>query len=141
MSTENTHLTNVTPVGDSNPSVEIGIVKGNIYQRPFLIVASSLLTLLVWIAVTGKSGGHQLTPSAYEMADGAVALTDNQVDTAQSVLIKDIFRVNAVSKNEEGKIGNRIKNGKKTVLHFLLLFIHLIIYIYLSLIITILVTR
>ena len=102
-STENTHLKNDTPAsGDSNPSVEIGIFNGHTYQRPFVIVAGSLLTLLVWIAVSGKSGGHQLTPSAFEIVEDADALANYQVDTAQSVLIKDIFGVDTVSKNEGG---------------------------------------
>jgi len=91
--TENTHLKNVTPAaGDSNPSVEIGIMQGNTYQHPVLIVAGSLLTLLVWIAATGKSSAsYHLTPSVHEMTDNAGALTDYQVDTAESVFVKDIF--------------------------------------------------
>jgi len=103
-STENTHLKNATPAAeDSNPSVVMGMVQGTTYQRPLLIGAGSLLTLLVWIAVAGKSGGHQLTPSAYEIAEGADTLANYQVNTVQSVLIKDIFGVDAVSKNEEGR--------------------------------------
>jgi len=100
--TENTHLKNVIPAAeDSNPSVEMGMVQGTTYQRPLLIGTGSLLTLLVWIAIAGKSGGHQLTPSAYEMSEGADTLANYQVDTAQSVLIKDIFGVDTVTKNEE----------------------------------------
>ena len=90
LSTENTHLKNITPAAeDSNPSVEIGHV--TTYQRPLLIGAGSLIALLVWIAVSGKSGGHQLTPSAFEIVEDADTLANYQVDTAQSVLIKDIF--------------------------------------------------
>ena len=103
-SIENTYLKNVTPAAeDSNPIVEMGMVQGTTYQRSLLIGAGFLLTLLVWIAVSG-SGGHQLTPSVYEIVEGADTLANYQVDTAQSVLIKDIFGVDAVSKNDEGKI-------------------------------------
>ena len=109
-STETTHFKNISPAaGDSNPSGEIGIMEGNTYQRPVLIVAGSLLTLLVWIAMAGKSSDHQLTPSVYEIAEGADTVKNYQGNTAQSVFIKDIFGVDAVSKNEEGKIGIRIK--------------------------------
>ena len=103
-STENTHLKNVTPDGDSNPSVEIGVVKGNTYQRPFLIIAGSLLTLLVWIAVAGKSGGHQIKSSAKEITEGADALAVYQIDTTNLALAQDIFGVNAVSENEKCEI-------------------------------------
>ena len=80
------------------------MVQSTTYQRSFLIGAGFLLTLLVWIAVSDKSGGHQLTPSVYEIVEGWNTLTDYQVDTAQSVLIKDIFGVDTVSKNQKGKI-------------------------------------
>ena len=104
-STENTPLKNVTPAsGDSNPSIEIGIFNGNTYQRSFLIVAGSLLTLLVWIAVAGTSGGQHLQSSTHEIAKGAVALADYQVDSANLALTKDIFGVDAVSENDEGKL-------------------------------------
>jgi len=102
LSTENTHLKNVTPeIGESSPSVESGIMPGNTYQRPVLIVAGSLLTLLVWIAMAGKSAGPHFQSSAHEMADGAVAVADYQVDSTNLALTKDIFGV-AVSGNEEG---------------------------------------
>ena len=104
-STENTHLKNVTPeIGESSPSVEIGIMQGNTYQRPILIVAGTLLTLLVWIVMTDKSAGHHFQSSAHEMADGTVALADYQIDSANLALTKDIFGLGAVSENDEGKI-------------------------------------
>ena len=65
--------------------------KSNTYQRPLLIVASSLLALLVWIVATGQSGGQHLQSSAYGIAGGAVALADSQVDFANLALTKDIF--------------------------------------------------
>jgi len=75
------------------------IGESNTYQRNFLIVAGSLLALLVLIAVAGTSGGQQLQSSEYEIAEGAVALTDYQVDSANLALTKDIFGVDAVSEN------------------------------------------
>ena len=104
-STENTHLKNVTPeIGESSPSVEIGIMQGNTYQRPVLIVAGSLLTLLVWIAMAGKSAGPHFQSSAHEMADGVVAVADYQVDSTNLALTKDIFGLGVVSENDNGKI-------------------------------------
>jgi len=102
-STENTHLKNITTAGDLKPSsFKISIVQGNNYQRPGLIVAGSLLTLLLWIAVASKSSGdHQVKLSAYEMANGAGALTDYQGETTNSVLVKDIFGMGPISKNED----------------------------------------
>ena len=108
--TENTHLKNATPSAiDSNPSVEIGILNSNTYQRSFLIVTGSLLPLLVWIAVADKSRGHYLKSSTYETAKGAVALVDNQVDSTNIALTKDFSGLDAVSENDEGKIQNRMK--------------------------------
>jgi len=90
MPTENTSLKNVTPAGDSNTTDEMVIGKINTYQRTFLIVAGSLLTLLVWIAITGTSGGQYLTSSAAEITKGgAGALAEYHVDTANSALNKD----------------------------------------------------
>ena len=104
MLTENTHLKNVTPAGDSNPSVEIGIEKDITYQRPVLIVAGSLLTLLVLIVIAGNSGGQHLQSSPHEIAKGAEALADYRVGFANLALTEDIFGLAAVSENDEGKI-------------------------------------
>eukprot|EP00751_Fragilariopsis_kerguelensis_P036360 CAMPEP_0170935080 /NCGR_PEP_ID=MMETSP0735-20130129/18813_1 /TAXON_ID=186038 /ORGANISM="Fragilariopsis kerguelensis, Strain L26-C5" /LENGTH=70 /DNA_ID=CAMNT_0011338577 /DNA_START=48 /DNA_END=256 /DNA_ORIENTATION=+ len=70
MPTENTSLKNATQVGDSNTNNEIVIGKINTYQRTFLIVASSLLTLLVLIAVAGTRRGQHLQSSIPEIAEG-----------------------------------------------------------------------
>jgi len=101
MSTENTSLKNITPIGDSNTTNEMVIGKINTYQRTFLIVAGSLLALLVWIAVTGKSGGRPFKLSAHEITKSAGALADYQMDTSNLALAKDIFGVGAASENEE----------------------------------------
>merc|ERR1712194_145872 len=93
---------NVIPAGDSNTSNEMVIGKINTYQRTFLIVAGSLLALLVWIAVVGTSGGQHLQSSAYEIAEGAVALKDYQGDSPNLALTNDIFGLGAVSENDEG---------------------------------------
>ena len=111
--TENTHLKNITPAaGDLNPSVEIGFMQGQNYQRPVLIIAGSLLTLLVWIVMIGKSAGHHFQSSTHEMADGSVSLADYQVDSTNLALTKDMFGLGAVSENDEGKIQNRIEKLK-----------------------------
>ena len=104
MATENTSLKNTTPAGDSNTTNEMVIGKINTYQRTFLIVAGSLLALLVVIAVAGASGGQHLQSSAYEIAEGAMALTDYQVDSTNLALTKDIFGLGAVSEYDAGKI-------------------------------------
>jgi len=101
MSNENTSLKIVTPAGDSNTTHEIVIGKSNTYQRPLLIVAGSLLTLLVWIAVAGTNDGQHLKFSAYEIAEGAVALADYQVDSTNLALTNDIFGLDAVSENDD----------------------------------------
>eukprot|EP00751_Fragilariopsis_kerguelensis_P005590 CAMPEP_0170786438 /NCGR_PEP_ID=MMETSP0733-20121128/17607_1 /TAXON_ID=186038 /ORGANISM="Fragilariopsis kerguelensis, Strain L26-C5" /LENGTH=105 /DNA_ID=CAMNT_0011132293 /DNA_START=85 /DNA_END=399 /DNA_ORIENTATION=+ len=103
MSTENTSLKNTTPAGDSNTSTEMVIWKINTYQSTFLIVASSIYALLVVIAVASTSGGQHLQSSTHGIAKGAVALVDYQVDSANSALTKDIFGLDAVSENDEGK--------------------------------------
>jgi len=100
MPTEKTSLTNITPAGDSNTTNEMVIGKIKTYQRSFLIVAGSLLALLVLIAVTGTSGGQLLQSSAQEIAEGAMAPADNEVDSANLALTKDIFDLGAVSENE-----------------------------------------
>ena len=101
-------MKNATPAGDSNTSNEMVIGKINTYQRTFLIVTGSLLVLLVLIAAAGTSGGQHLQPSAHEIAKGAVALADYQVDSANVALTKDIFDLGAVSQNDEG-ICNKIR--------------------------------
>mmetsp|Transcript_2641 Transcript_2641/g.3067 ORF Transcript_2641/g.3067 Transcript_2641/m.3067 type:complete len:120 (-) Transcript_2641:10-369(-) len=108
MLTENTHLKNVTPAGDSNPSFEVSIVKGNTYLRLFLIVAASLLALLallVLIAVTGTRGNQHFKSSAKEIAAGVGSLVDYQVDTTNLALAKDTFGLGDVSENDEGGYG------------------------------------
>ena len=68
MPTEQTHLKNVTPAGNSNSTDETVVIgNGNTYQHPFFVVAGSLLvTFLVLIAVADKSSVQHLTSSAYE---------------------------------------------------------------------------
>jgi len=102
MSTENTSLKNTTPAGDSNTTNEMVIGKSNTYQHPFLIIAGSLLVLLIWLAVAGKNDGMHLKSSTYEIAEGAGALLDYQLDTVNSAITKDIFDLDAVSENEVG---------------------------------------
>merc|ERR1712161_12872 len=112
-----TSLKNTTPTGDSNTINRMVIGKSNTYQRSYLIVASSLLALLVLIAVAGTSGGQHLQSSVPEIAKGAVALADYQVDSTNLALTKDIFGAGAVSENDEGdfchgycKIYKHLKN-------------------------------
>ena len=76
MPTENSSLKITAPDGDSTTTNEMVIGKSNTYQRTFLIVAGSLLALLVLIVVAGTSGGQHLQSSAYEIAEGAVALKE-----------------------------------------------------------------
>jgi len=102
MPTENTSLKNTTPVGESNTTNKMVIWQLNTCQRTFLIVAGSLLALLVLIAVAGTSGGQHLQSSAYEIAEGAMALADYQVDSANLALTKDHFGLGVVSENDEG---------------------------------------
>merc|ERR1712161_76265 len=90
-----------TPTEDCDTTNETVIGKVNTYQRTFLIVAGSLLSLLVLIAVAGTSGGQHLQSSAHEIAKDAVALEDYQVDSANLALATDIFGMDAVSENEE----------------------------------------
>jgi len=105
MPTENTSLKNITPTGDSNTTHEMVIGKSNTYQRTLLIVAGSLLALLVLIAVVGTSGGQHLQSSAHETTNGAVALAEYQVNSANLAFTKDIFGMGAVSENDEGYSG------------------------------------
>jgi len=97
MPTENTSLNNVFPAVEFKTIDDMVIGKSNTYQRSFLIVAGSLLVLLVWVAVAGKSDGQPLKSSA-----GAVELADYQGDSANLALTKDIFDFGAVSQNNEG---------------------------------------
>eukprot|EP00751_Fragilariopsis_kerguelensis_P030133 CAMPEP_0170924618 /NCGR_PEP_ID=MMETSP0735-20130129/11777_1 /TAXON_ID=186038 /ORGANISM="Fragilariopsis kerguelensis, Strain L26-C5" /LENGTH=183 /DNA_ID=CAMNT_0011324505 /DNA_START=134 /DNA_END=686 /DNA_ORIENTATION=+ len=110
MSNENTSLKIVTSAGDSNTPHETVIGKRNTYQRPLLIVAGSLLALLVWIVVTGKSNGPYFKSSAQEITKdaGTVALADYQVDTGNSALKNDVF-----NSYESGEDGNGNINDKK----------------------------
>mmetsp|Transcript_22313 Transcript_22313/g.25575 ORF Transcript_22313/g.25575 Transcript_22313/m.25575 type:complete len:127 (-) Transcript_22313:136-516(-) len=102
MPTENTSLNNVFPAVEFKTIDDMVIGKSNTYQRSFLIVAGSLLALLVWAAVAGKSDGQPLKSSAHEIAKDAVALADYQGDSANLALTKDIFDFGAVSQNNEG---------------------------------------
>jgi len=101
MSTENTSLKNVTPAGDSNTTNEMVIGKINNYQRTFLIVAGSLLALLVLIAVAGNNDGPYFKSSAQESAEGAGALADYQVDTANLAVTQDIFSMGEGPKDDD----------------------------------------
>ena len=74
-----------------------------------LIVAGSLLTLLVWIVVVGTSGGQHLQSSAHEIAEGAVQLSDYQLDSANLALTQDIVNGFKISGD-----GNGNSNGKKS---------------------------
>jgi len=92
MSTEHTSLKNTTPAGDSNTTNEMVIGKINTYKHTFLILAGSLLSLLVLIAVAGTSDGQHLTSSEAEIAQGgAGTLAEYQADTTNSALVQDIF--------------------------------------------------
>jgi len=101
MPTENTSLKNTAPAGDSITTKKIVVGKINTYQRTFLIVAGSLLTFLVLIAVASTSGGQHLQSSVHKIAEGAVALADYQVDSSNSAITKDIFGLAAVSENDK----------------------------------------
>jgi len=104
MPTENTSLNNVFPAVESNTTDDLVIRKSNTNQRSFLIVAGSLLVLLVWVAVAGKSGGQPLKSSTHDNAKGAVAIVDYQEDSANLALTKDIFGLSVVSQNNEDEI-------------------------------------
>jgi len=110
---------NITPIVDSNTSDEMVIAKGNntYQQHPFLIVAGSLLALLVFVAITGPSGGQYLKSSTPDdMAQGTGALAGYEVDTAIAAHSLDIFGLNDVSENEGGCTpagGDVFDNGLK----------------------------
>jgi len=101
MPTEHTSLKNTTPAGDSNTTNEMVVGKSKIYQHSFLIVAGSLLALLVLIAIAGTSGGQHLKSSTVEIIEGAVALADYQLDSANLGLTTDIFGLGAVSEEND----------------------------------------
>ena len=104
MPTKNTSLNNVSPAVEFNITNEMVIGKSNTYQRTFLIVAGSLLTLLVLITVAGISGGQHLQSSAHEIAKGVGALADYQQYYTNLALTKDRFGIGDVSENDLGKI-------------------------------------
>jgi len=115
MPTEYTSLKNTAPAGDSNTTNEIVVGKINTYQRTFLIVTGSLLALLVVIAVAGTNDGQHLQSSAYEIAEGAVALADYQVESV-NLALTNIFDLDAVTESsddysDEGCINLGIPNG------------------------------
>mmetsp|Transcript_28085 Transcript_28085/g.30273 ORF Transcript_28085/g.30273 Transcript_28085/m.30273 type:complete len:124 (+) Transcript_28085:57-428(+) len=100
MNTETYQNKKITTAGDSNSKTgELNVGKSNTYQRPIFIIAGSLLALLVWIAVLGKSVGQDFKSSAQEITEGTSALVDYQVDSANLALTKDIFDLDA----DEGK--------------------------------------
>mmetsp|Transcript_64075 Transcript_64075/g.71596 ORF Transcript_64075/g.71596 Transcript_64075/m.71596 type:complete len:121 (+) Transcript_64075:57-419(+) len=99
MFTENTHLKNVIPVGNSNTSDEMDIMKGNTYQRPLLIVAGFYLASLVLTAVACKTAGYSLVYTG-GFAESAGALANYQVDTTNVGLTKDVLGLGADSENE-----------------------------------------
>ena len=116
MLTENTYLKNTIPAEDYNTTYEMVIGKIDTYQRTLLIVASSLLAVIVLIAVAGTSVARHLTSSAAEITKGRAgalaeyqALADYQVDSTNLSLTKDIFVFGAVSETDESKKCNRIK--------------------------------
>jgi len=103
MNSETYQNKKVITAGDSNSkSEDMDTGKSSIYQRPFLIVAGSLLASLALVAVTGKSVGHHFKLFANEIPEGAGALANNQVDTTNLALAQDIFGITAIFKNEDG---------------------------------------
>jgi len=90
----------VTPAGESNTTHGLVIGKSKTFQRPLVIVAGSLLTLLVLIVVTGTSGGQHLQSSTQMIAQEEVALRDYQLDSATLALTQDIFGVANASEDE-----------------------------------------
>eukprot|EP00751_Fragilariopsis_kerguelensis_P014387 CAMPEP_0170776720 /NCGR_PEP_ID=MMETSP0733-20121128/11339_1 /TAXON_ID=186038 /ORGANISM="Fragilariopsis kerguelensis, Strain L26-C5" /LENGTH=178 /DNA_ID=CAMNT_0011119757 /DNA_START=89 /DNA_END=626 /DNA_ORIENTATION=+ len=102
MTTESYQNTKSADTGDStSKNDEVVIDNGNVNKRTFLITAGSLLALLL-LVVAGQNVGQDLSPAATEITRGASALSDYQVDTANSALTYNIFGMGAVSKNEEG---------------------------------------
>eukprot|EP00751_Fragilariopsis_kerguelensis_P042358 CAMPEP_0171001994 /NCGR_PEP_ID=MMETSP0736-20130129/15866_1 /TAXON_ID=186038 /ORGANISM="Fragilariopsis kerguelensis, Strain L26-C5" /LENGTH=121 /DNA_ID=CAMNT_0011430141 /DNA_START=210 /DNA_END=575 /DNA_ORIENTATION=- len=90
MPNENTSLKIVTPDEDHNTTHDIVIGKCYTFQRSLLIVTSSLLALLILVAVAGKTAGYSIVYTG-GFAESAGGLTSNQVDTANLALTKDVF--------------------------------------------------
>mmetsp|Transcript_59567 Transcript_59567/g.66651 ORF Transcript_59567/g.66651 Transcript_59567/m.66651 type:complete len:167 (-) Transcript_59567:112-612(-) len=84
MPTENTSLKIATQDEDSNSAQKMSIDKRSIYQNPFFIIASSLLALLVLVAVTSQSGDQYLTPAEYERQIGERVVAVNIFGNAVS---------------------------------------------------------
>jgi len=102
MTTESYQNTKSADTGDStSKNDEVVINNGNANKRSFLIIAGSLLALLLMV-VAGQNVGQDLSPAANEIAKGASALADYQVDTSNSALTNDIFGMVTVFENEEG---------------------------------------
>ena len=104
MSTANTSLKIVTPAGDSNITAGMVVGKFNTYHHSLFIVAGSLLTLLVLIAGVSTSSAQYLRSSTHKITDGAVALTDFQLDSAKLAPTKDMFGIRTVSKTDKRTI-------------------------------------
>eukprot|EP00751_Fragilariopsis_kerguelensis_P014077 CAMPEP_0170777590 /NCGR_PEP_ID=MMETSP0733-20121128/11872_1 /TAXON_ID=186038 /ORGANISM="Fragilariopsis kerguelensis, Strain L26-C5" /LENGTH=185 /DNA_ID=CAMNT_0011120823 /DNA_START=68 /DNA_END=626 /DNA_ORIENTATION=- len=106
MTTESYQNTKSADTGDStSKNDEVVIDNGNANKRSFLIIAGSLLALLV-LVVAGQNVGQDLSSSANDIAKGASALADYQVDIGNSALTNDIFGMGAVSENEVGNCIN-----------------------------------
>jgi len=102
MTTDSYQNTKSADTGDSgSKNDEFIIDNGKANERSIFIIAGSLLALLLLI-VAGQNVGQDLSSSANEIAKGASALADYQVDTANSALTNNIFGIGAVSENEEG---------------------------------------
>jgi len=111
MTTESYQNTKSADTGDTkSKNDEVVIDNGNANKRSFLIIAGSLLALLV-LVVAGQNVGQDLSSSANDIAQGASALADYQVVTANSLLSNDIFGMGTVSENEEGCVS---ANGGST---------------------------
>mmetsp|Transcript_44692 Transcript_44692/g.50104 ORF Transcript_44692/g.50104 Transcript_44692/m.50104 type:complete len:132 (-) Transcript_44692:32-427(-) len=91
----------ITTAGDSNFKTDgIIIGKSNAYQRPFFIVAGSLLALVL-VSIVGNYDDQHFKSTKKGIAEGASALVDYQVDTTYLALTKDIFVLGAVSDSDE----------------------------------------
>mmetsp|Transcript_5190 Transcript_5190/g.5081 ORF Transcript_5190/g.5081 Transcript_5190/m.5081 type:complete len:122 (-) Transcript_5190:36-401(-) len=113
MPNENTSLKIVTPDEDHNTTHDIVIGKRYTFQHLLLIVTSSLLALLILVAVAGKTAGYSIVYTG-GFAESAGAHADYQVDTANSVLAMDFLGMGAASENgEAGPDG--CPNGYKNV--------------------------
>jgi len=93
----------ITTAGDYNSKTDGMIIgKSNAYQRPFFIVAGSFLACVL-VVLVGKYDDQHFNSPIKEIAEGASALVDYQVDNTNLALAKDIFGMNnAVSDNVEG---------------------------------------